>query len=557
MFSFVFDKLPKRKQNWEIIINGHHIPCSKENAILISKKINNFNANQKTGLEKEKKNIFFEIDIPQFNDLLICSENDYQYFIDIFNSVPVQISAANKEALKIFADELEIDELLNIINMFDQTYDLITNDETLKIQREITSKMIDLTQDNFDQILEYILNLYNDDDPQKKLIFDYDFISNAILTASLIKAEKIELLIQFLKELDSKTKNGLFQYFKRFICYELIDKVFSNEIRFIVHYLYLIDELSENYVRNFCVGKKATGFYNIDEMLDIVFNKMRCQKRLEDVRWINRSYSLAFIYNDNDNSPDSYSEEELDEYIKTGFSPNKIYQAIKNDDIELFTQLINQKSSDRKFNDCIALLAYERNSLIFKKRASYISLCAFYGAEKIFNFIILNVNPKKVINIYITRNAFAGGNIAIIHKCVEHCKMDNFAVITCLYETIKNHYIELFEWLIETYNPFSKGFDLILNGNHGIVHFTDSSFLDISLKYFNFDAIHYLLSIGICYSSLFSLSMVYNNFYLADFSLKLQYNCNDTCKYMKKNNFSPFLFEYRNEVSFFIFFFLT
>lgn len=548
MFVFAFSKLPKAPSNWKIIINDHEIPCSRSNAEIISKKILDFISSQKMNYEEKKSDIFFKTTIPQFDDSLFCSESEYQIFNDIFNLVPIRITVVNKEVLKVLAKELEIEELSKIIKMFEEAYDLITNDEIIRLEKEICNELISLTNDNFYQVLNYIQNICNNDDS----IIDNELLSSIILTVCLVKAEKIELLMEFLIKFDEKTNNKLLTYFKCLLMDELKDNLYSNEIHFIIRHLYNIKIIDKN---DFCdlFSKKITpNSIDLSSLFQIIFTNEIPPVNLCNIRWIDLSFSVSVSRFEKENIYNIlFPKEKLSEYSKTGSSPENIYQAIKNDDIDSFTQILSQNSAKMIFNDTIKTLVYERHSELVKYNLDYLTLSAFYGSEKIFKYILMNSGPE-VLNVTVTKYAFVGGKVEIIHKCIENIQMNLGLVFDCLLLTIKHHHYELFEWLIETYEPFSKNSQKNLPGHLTMKNFDETSFLEYSLRYYNFNALFYLISIGIDCVPLFSLSMLFNNYYLANLSIKLQYNCNTSCKYMKLKNNSPFLYKY-NEIKLFFF----
>lgn len=86
MFSFVFDHLSDQPKDWELIINGYSIKCSKKNAEIISKKVSDFN------LKYPKNNESFKITIPSLSDPLLCSES-YKYLrmYSIWNQFKFQV----------------------------------------------------------------------------------------------------------------------------------------------------------------------------------------------------------------------------------------------------------------------------------------------------------------------------------------------------------------------------------------------------------------------------------------------------------------------------------
>lgn len=527
MFSFAFHKLKKGNNNWKLKINDHVIKCTKSNAKSISNKIFNYYSNKsinKLVLNENEDKDFFEIKISEFDDSLICSEQDYKYFDDIFNLIPVQISMTNKNVLKIFAKELEIYDLSKLIDIFEQSYDLITNDSILNIQKEITNEIIDITEENCDQLIAKIIEKYEEKD-DNNFILDNDFLYTVVLSTCIIRSNKIELLMTFLKTLEEKTMGNQFKYFKKLILLELKESSTpeTNEIRFIIRYLYNIHEIDQKTIEKVLGAKnKETGLYELYNFKDILFDK------------------------------DTNLSETSIKYAKMGSNPDDIYQAIKNDDIDRFSELINQKSDNYKYNDIIQLDLYERSSffMTIKSQCYYIDLSAFYGSEKVFNYILLNVDPNDCISEETVLSAFCGGNPSIIHKCIEINKLHKTTFSLCLLYSLMHHYNETFEWLIENHNSLLNQSSAVLINDL----IDQPKFLETAVQFINFDALSYLISIGIDYLPLFSLSLIYNNFYLAKLSLKLQYNCNSSI--VKTNGKrSPFLYEYKE--IFFYHFFLT
>lgn len=460
MFTFVF-KLTPKNDIWKININGHEIRCSKSNSQVISKKINNYIISTKDDLIKRKEDSF-TIKIKQLENALIYSESDYNYFNDIFNLKPLKINLSNKNFLKIFAEELEINELRNIINMFEKSYDIITKDPIILKQKELTEKILNLTKENYDQQINFLEKEIEDQ-------IDNEFICGVIFIACQIRSNNIELLITFLKELDKRTNRGQIECFH--------------------------DLIKEDHDKHQFILRALLG----NDFIDLDQEDESCE----------------------------FTDEELDEYRKTGYNPMKIYQAIKNDDIELFTNLMSESTDLKKFNQNINLLKYERNESLRNNTLSYIELSAFYGSEKIFNYILMNSNLNDFDFNQLTELALKGSNMAIINKCFE--KVTDYSV-DFLFIAIKFHQNEVFEWLIE-----SKKIEINKRNN-------EESLLNHAFRYYNLDAFFCMLSNGFSYLPLFSFSLLYNNFYLAKIALKLQYNCNENSPVIGNIKMSPFLF---------------
>ena len=151
---------------------------------------------------------------------------------------------------------------------------------------------------------------------------------------------------------------------------------------------------------------------SIDEVSQIQFTPIQKKKKKKK----NSQYGYR----------NEFTDEELDEYKITGYCPQKIYQIIKKDDLEMFTETITEtQSMTLEFNKKIPILAYERNPDVSYNNETDISclnLAAFYGSEQIFNYILMNLNHPQIE--YVTlRMAFMGGNITIIRKCIDMIKM--------------------------------------------------------------------------------------------------------------------------------------
>lgn len=448
---------------------------------------------------------------------MVCAETDYQLFDDIFNIEPIQITKTNKDVLKIFADKFEIEDLTKIIEVFEQVLDIISNDNNFQAETEISKELINISEDKFDFLIDKLQDIEKNDNEF--------LISNFFLTTCFIRPNKIELLINLLKKYEEITKGNQFEEFKKMIL-KPRKSTPPSEICFITRYLYSIQEINENQIL-------ASLKNRYENSSDLIFDK----------------YNFSIEFEDSDDfSVGIQKVDFFSEYSKKGYNPNKIYQSILNDDLDLFTQLIAENSHENKFNEKIQLFDLERNSNLFleyNKHFRYLDLAAFYGSEKIFNFILLNVDQSKSIEKTTVKFSFISGNISIILKCVETISLDDDLLIDCLYLTIEYNHHEVFEWLIENYDTIESGLFDQKSVNH--------SFLDKAIKYNNFEVISYLFSIGIDYSSLFVLSLNYSQFNLAKLALNLPYHCNFSSKYIKKIRNSPFSYRYKEIFFVFIF----
>lgn len=522
MFCFVFDKLKVQPKNWKFIINDYEINCSKANAELISQKINRFC--------KQHPGDLFKICIHEFEDPLFCSQTDYQIFSDVFNLIKIPITSTNKDLLKIFAQQLKIEELLNLVEMYERSYDIIINNQILHSQKEISNDLINLNSTNYEELINKIINIYKKEKEDKYIIIDNEFLYNSSISSCTIRPDKIELIISFLKELESKTAKCQFKFFQKEILAELHENR-SNEIRFIIRYLYHQKELDSKTIIPYIShsdGRIKSHFK------DIIFDQIEFDHINNKIDLSNKEFNQKYMQNSKEF--EKYDYDKFLQYVTKGTDPDPIYQAILNDDLELFSQKINEKAGEVNYNDHITPLIFERNSRIFNEHnLNYIDACAIHGSEKIFNFILLNVESETNVSNKTIYYAFCSGNVNIIHKCINEKKsIDREVFYQSLLGSIQYNRNELFEWLIE--NHFPK-LPLLKTP------FNELTFLEYSIRYNNFDALYYLFSIGNDYQPLFSLSMLYNNFYLAELALKLQYNCNSSSNKLQVVNHSPFVYK--------------
>lgn len=549
MFSFFFDHLSDQPKDWELIINGYSIKCSKKNAEIISKKVSDFN------LKNPKNNESFKITIPSLSDPLLCSESDYKYFDNVFNLEPIHISSQNKNFLKIFSEEFEIKELSNLIEMLENTCNIISNDETILIQKEMSDRFINLTNENFDEFINFFVVYYDEkkNESDDDRIISNQFLYHIVLKACSIRSQNIELIINFLKKIEEKTNRNQFKYFKEKFLSNFDMRHFSNSFFFIIRYLHEIHEIDKETIKekfdsiDFIIYELISSNYEC-----LLFDKDELFVESKILKYKN-SFFRPFVEIILDKIP-QYNKDELLEYVKNGYSPSKFYQSIKNDDILTFSELIKEKSNDGKFNDTIQTLFYERNNELydfFKENVfSYINLACIYGSEKVFNFIMMNSEPTEILNEISIAFALIGGNISIIYKCIEIFPINDTNIYKYIILTIKYHHNEVFEWLIESYNSNeSKLFNNLDKNKED--KFDESILIQTAIEFNNYDALFYLLSIGIDYTSLFSISIYFKKFYLAKLAANLQYNCNDSSPNIKRKKTSPFLYKYKEILFFF------
>ncbi|KAK8838645.1 hypothetical protein M9Y10_032681 [Tritrichomonas musculus] len=513
MFRFAFNKIPKKKKDWKIVINEHVIACTKKNAEIISKLIMKEN---KSGANKE----CYNITIHEFEDSFICSESDYEYFKNIFCCSPIQITNTNVEVLKKFANIFEIEELIQLLELFESYYDTITNFKPLQTQKDISNELLNIEENNFESILTHLSEIEKNDQDN---IITPDLLYNIFLNLCFIRPTKIELLIDFLKKYEESTKGNQFQSFKNKLLEEFSD-------------------LNENSIRY---------FYNrtIKEKLDLRHSLKTMQFVLYylcSINEINESqfkphqtfkYNHYFTFNFNKKPTDNFTEEEIEEYKKTGYCPKKIYHTIKKDDLDLFTEMMTESQLD--FNKNIPILIHERNPDICYEdddKISYLNLAAFYGSEQIFNYILMNLNLAQIE--YVTlRMAFMSGNINVIRKCIDMIEMDDSILESCIVIAIKYNYSEILEWLFENYEVTNTR---IYNEK------TLIRLIENAIKFNNIEVLTYLLSYGIDHASLFTLSLVYSQFVLIKLALELPYKSPINSKYIKAVNLNPYSYKYKD-----------
>lgn len=101
-------------------------------------------------------------------------------------------------------------------------------------------------------------------------------------------------------------------------------------------------------------------------------------------------------------------------------------------------------------------MVYERGNDLVDINIRCIDLCAFFVSEKIFKFILINIDKKIEIKSSIMLIAVCGGNSSIIHQCSELVNFDPDLVRKSILKSIQYNHNEVFEWLIETYQPFKS-----------------------------------------------------------------------------------------------------
>ncbi|OHT01786.1 hypothetical protein TRFO_31260 [Tritrichomonas foetus] len=181
---------------------------------------------------------------------------------------------------------------------------------------------------------------------------------------------------------------------------------------------------------------------------------------------------------------------------KNGENLNELSQAIRKDDMNLFTHLISQTSL--KINaSSIPPALFERFSFI-QTDVSLVEYAAFFSSIQIFKYLILN---DAQFNNELTKYAIAGGNNEIIHIC-EDKSLSFKKSINIAIQQWKN---ELVEYLLQEYSFNEESFTIALKSYNyqivkKIIDETDesqiSNLIQKTIIHGHLSILNYLISLG-------------------------------------------------------------
>ena len=121
-----------------------------------------------------------------------------------------------------------------------------------------------------------------------------------------------------------------------------------------------------------------------------------------------------------------------------------LLQLIQKDEIDEFIIFVNQ--TNYPLSSEIKQSIFETNNLLIKKKPTLIEYSVFYGAIQIFKYLYMNdVKLTRSLFIY----AIHGRNNEIIHFLEEN--VDDISIEECIFESIKCHHEELFDYFMSKY----------------------------------------------------------------------------------------------------------
>lgn len=157
---------------------------------------------------------------------------------------------------------------------------------------------------------------------------------------------------------------------------------------------------------------------------------------------------------------------DFNEKRKAGENDNPICKIIQNDSIKEFIQC-----KDKNLNCIIEPTIYETNTLLLKNHTTLIQYAAFFGAIKIFQYLLKN---KVELTPSLWLYAIHSNKLEIIQILEENnIKPINRSYKNCIEESLKCHHNDISFYIISNY---FQNFDL-------------ANIFPFCLKYYNFDFI--------------------------------------------------------------------
>lgn len=173
------------------------------------------------------------------------------------------------------------------------------------------------------------------------------------------------------------------------------------------------------------------------------------------------------------------------EYRNNGYNQNRIYQLIKNDNVEEFHLLCNSIHGF-DMNQMIPDSIFER-VLFLKDGPRPIHIASYFGSVRIFKFLLLNkadLSLRDNASNNVTHFAVAGGNAEIIH-ILEHNEWDFHRAPNVATQFHRN---EIYTYLFESkYFDNEKEANVIIsasmsNNVEAIIHCAGELGMDVNFK---------------------------------------------------------------------------
>ena len=253
---------------------------------------------------------------------------------------------------------------------------------------------------------------------------------------------------------------------------------FSHDKKSMVQLLYTLKSIviarpyllkfASSVIRNICV--EVVTFFSSDELLQIFNNKtllltifdIGAVSMEEIMQKYDNNNAFKFFFEQIQATDNEYFSKKIDStpflfYFCQkvdyklhqacqieGVNNDRIALSIRFDDISNFEYLARSKSFDSR----IVYSIYDSNEIVSNmwKMPTYLEYAAFYGAEKIFNYILSIYQINEVeIEESVMEFAVAGGSKEIIQILEEHNVKFNHQ---CLINAIKYFHLDLYKYIL-------------------------------------------------------------------------------------------------------------
>lgn len=401
-----------------------------------------------------------------YNYNIIDEFSDFQVICDLFNFNKINITSNNMYSIKKFADDLQIECIIEKVDNFINSY-------------ENAVQVIDDKQfivDEFDQIFELLYNRNN------KTI---DSVKDSIIRSKWIKSEEE---VQELASCFNQVINNCGLLHQQFL-YDLIISLDLESEKF-THLKLLIPSIVTCLLTFFSSSKLNCGFiYKMHKhgyiSKDVILNEfdklMKCSpddnKYLNDLQncclWflpeiidyfqpseLHKSDLFHFL---NDPQIESflnnYFPDKLNEYKKMrdfGQIDFDIEQALIHDDVDSLQKAVCMYDITKKTAHFSIFDEFIKNEEI-----SLINFAAAYGSIHCFKYLLLNNSEIDKFSLYY---AVSGGNYEIIRTIDQYYTQENFEIdfyndatrkknlngyLDPIVPAIYKHQNDLFDWILQ------------------------------------------------------------------------------------------------------------